>query len=776
MATLDSTTQASWLGAPTDSAKALTVVGALTEPVAVEIRNGAGTLMGSGTMASPWASATGATVVIGEVTGALIEVLEAGTPDGAWYLLFKGANGRTMRCGFGLSTSNAELKWSLGVWQVGDKASIGTATIGTAVQLNGSLTLTAANVDATTATNLSAAAVVAAFTGTVTVDVYDGTNTSRANGTMAAPWATASGDTITVGEVDASGLLVTLGGVPDNNWYVQFRAGSRTVRGTFGVLGSGRDFVWSLASFQTGSRGTLGTVALAASGTQSPQVVILPAISGATQVGQTLTCSTGTWDGFQPIEYQYQWRRNGTNISGATTSTYVAQSADLSASITCAVTATNVAGQGVAVSNAVVIAAAGDPTGLPLLQQSDFAYVGSFKVPHTEATRYDAGRALGMSPTPGRMYFSGNPAAAHQMAEMTIPALVNLNNVSGNKTTKIAALNEATINQSLTTGDNGAFGSELRFEGALAYNGRLILSAAIAYEAQGYTPGPNEVISHLARPLTLTNTSGIQTAIVRGAASGTYSQRRFFSGYMCHVPTEWQALLGGPAITGFVAQSIVSKASDGPSAMVFNPDDINGASVVLGTPLLCYPGGAHPLDGGNPDDPAIYNGYFPRWNWTGTVAGCGIIPGTRTLAFVGKSGHGRFIYGAYTNNPALHGTFNSVGFPYAYDPTDTSNGEHAYPYRHQIWLYDLNDLVRVKNGEIQPHEVEPYAWWPIVLPLEGNYQYDALTNIPFPDPDPDFHIINGATFDPSNNRIYLTGLHPGTTLHPIYHALQATVP
>jgi hypothetical protein len=83
---------------------------------------------------------------------------------------------------------------------------------------------------------------------------------------MAAPWASSSGATITVGEVTGLGLLVTSGGAPTAEWYCQFRSGTRFVRGTFGVQGSGRDFVWSLASFQTGSRGTLGTVAITATG------------------------------------------------------------------------------------------------------------------------------------------------------------------------------------------------------------------------------------------------------------------------------------------------------------------------------------------------------------------------------------------------------------------------------------------------------------------------------------------------------------------------------
>jgi hypothetical protein len=135
---------------------------------------------------------------------------------------------------------------------------------------------------------------VSALSDTVVVEVYNGTDTLMASGTMAAPWATAGGATITVGEVTGVGLLVTTGGAPDANWYCQFRSGSRFVRGTFGVAGSGRDFVWSLASFQTGSRGTLGTITLIASGTAAP-----PA-SATARIFSPIDVSTGALGGVSP--------------------------------------------------------------------------------------------------------------------------------------------------------------------------------------------------------------------------------------------------------------------------------------------------------------------------------------------------------------------------------------------------------------------------------------------------------------------------------------------
>ena len=51
-----------------------------------------------------------------------------------------------------------------------------------------------------------------------------------------------------------------------------------------------------------------------------------------------------------------------------------------------------------------------------------------------------------------------------------------------------------------------------------------------------------------------------------------------------------------------------------------------------------------------------------------------------------------------------------------YDPTTSDKGSHAYPYRYQVWAYDLNDFAAVKAGTKQPWEVVPYGVWPLSLP------------------------------------------------------------
>lgn len=74
-----------------------------------------------------------------------------------------------------------------------------------------------------------------------------------------------------------------------------------------------------------------------------PVSTVQPAITGVIQVSQTLTVSNGTWSN-NPTSYARQWKRNGTNISGATGTTYVPVTADVGAALTCTVTATNAGG------------------------------------------------------------------------------------------------------------------------------------------------------------------------------------------------------------------------------------------------------------------------------------------------------------------------------------------------------------------------------------------------------------------------------------------------
>ncbi len=84
-----------------------------------------------------------------------------------------------------------------------------------------------------------------------------------------------------------------------------------------------------------------------------PQNTVAPALTGSFFVGQTLTCSTGTWTN-SPTGYTYQWQNNGVDIGGATSNSYTLVAADDHDTITCRVTATNVNGSNTASSNGLI--------------------------------------------------------------------------------------------------------------------------------------------------------------------------------------------------------------------------------------------------------------------------------------------------------------------------------------------------------------------------------------------------------------------------------------
>lgn len=83
----------------------------------------------------------------------------------------------------------------------------------------------------------------------------------------------------------------------------------------------------------------------------APVNTVAPVASGDDIVGYTLSTTTGTWTGSPAPTYSYQWRNNGSNIGGATSSTYVVDSANVAGPIDCNVTATNASGSATKDSN-----------------------------------------------------------------------------------------------------------------------------------------------------------------------------------------------------------------------------------------------------------------------------------------------------------------------------------------------------------------------------------------------------------------------------------------
>lgn len=80
----------------------------------------------------------------------------------------------------------------------------------------------------------------------------------------------------------------------------------------------------------------------------TPVNSVLPSIAGIAKEDVELKAYPGVWSG-NPV-FTFQWKKNGTNISGATTDAYTPVTGDVGATITVAVTATNSTGSASATS------------------------------------------------------------------------------------------------------------------------------------------------------------------------------------------------------------------------------------------------------------------------------------------------------------------------------------------------------------------------------------------------------------------------------------------
>ena len=95
--------------------------------------------------------------------------------------------------------------------------------------------------------------------------------------------------------------------------------------------------------------GSGGVVILA----PGPTNTVAPVASGTAEVGETLSCTTGTWEGEGVLSYAYQWLRDSASIGSATANSYTLVEADEGALISCRVTATDDNGSRSRTSNAL---------------------------------------------------------------------------------------------------------------------------------------------------------------------------------------------------------------------------------------------------------------------------------------------------------------------------------------------------------------------------------------------------------------------------------------
>lgn len=336
---------------------------------------------------------------------------------------------------------------------------------------------------------------------------------------------------------------------------------------------------------------------------------------------------------------------------------------------------------------------------LPLVQKSHLEYLGAFRLPRggngtTDGFSFGGG-AIAHDSSNNSLYVATRES---WVGKVRIPTPV--------KNADINALPFATLVQNIRDPLEGGLGvlADGGIRGLLLNGGKLYGTAFSFYDANNTAR-----VSHFSRPADLSQVGATPLkALWQAERSG------YVGGWLARVPVEWQSLLGGSVISGNCCVPIVSRTSFGPSAFAWNPEDFGG-NPVPATPLLYYDETHQTL--------GPWSGSNQTYGGTTVIGGMAIPSGTRSLLYFGLNGTGTYCYGD-----------GGVGGECP-DPLTSDKGQHAYPYNHQVWAYDLNDLAAVKAGTKKPWEVRPYATWKIedfpVISVNGigGVAYDAANQI-----------------------------------------------
>ena len=366
------------------------------------------------------------------------------------------------------------------------------------------------------------------------------------------------------------------------------------------------------------------------------------------------------------------------------------------------------------------ISDAASPQNLPRVRKLDLQYLGAFLLPEGTYgnSRFGYGGAAPVYYKDGSgretMFMEGHAWYKGNVAQILIPEIVNSRNLDD--------LQRATVLQPFSDITDGKLGGrDGDGLGSLwVDNGELIVSSYVYYDGDG------EQERFIGRSgLDLSNPGDF-----RGFFAPVGINPGRLGRYVTPIPAEWQQPLGGPALNGACCLSIISRTNSGPGASVFDLADVGSRDPVPFTEVLGYPVD-HPVR--FRDRVGTCAGKSRVFNCTTNIVGVAFPAGTRSVLFFGRQGIGRNCY-------KCHG----------------SGGYDAPPYISQVWAYDANDLLAVKNGTKQPWEVEPYGLWRL------NFEFNV--------DDVDFA---GGAFDPATNRVFLIEANGE---NPIVHVLRVDRP
>jgi hypothetical protein len=349
------------------------------------------------------------------------------------------------------------------------------------------------------------------------------------------------------------------------------------------------------------------------------------------------------------------------------------------------------------------------PANLELLRISDLVYQGAFRIPEkpngVSSMNYSQG-PIAYDAGSHSIFLVGH---AHQqaVAEYLVPEITAKKNVAELKMAKPAIQVFSTVLDRMQDGNPEDLD---RIGGLARHDNQLLISAYNYYDA----PADN-VTTHLL----LRNARDLAGSAVKGPLS--FKGRAHTAGWMSPIPDEWQQALGGAWLAGSSSgEPIIGRLSVGPSAFAFDPEDMSHSDTVATSTLLDFDL-TRPLH----QDLSSESGENDIWNHLSRAVHGFIPPGTRSYITLGHSGgHNSSV--CYKCIP--EGLSANCDGYCAREPSD---------YYLMYWLWDVQDLIDVRNGVKSPYSVRPYDYGVFETPFAGRR-------------------FGGGSYDPVSNRLYLT--------------------
>ncbi|MCB0338386.1 MAG: hypothetical protein KDD53_02225, partial [Bdellovibrionales bacterium] len=357
------------------------------------------------------------------------------------------------------------------------------------------------------------------------------------------------------------------------------------------------------------------------------------------------------------------------------------------------------------------------PQSLPRISISDFEYQGAFRLPADDFGESNLNYSQGpiaFNPASNSIFIVGH-TYDQAIAEFNIPAIVKSSTLTDLNMCDAPIQNFTSVLDSISGGNPQGID---RIGGIALISGpngdELLVNGYEYYDAAA----DNSHTSFVIRDSSALNSSSIDGFFsFQGGAGHT-------TGWISEIPLAWQDLLGGSHITGDSSGiPIIGRTSVGPSAFSFSPLDVVGKSTQSGTiqtnTLLDF-SLEHPLSSDLSND----SGTNDLWTHLSRAIFGFIVPGTRTYATIGFSG-------GHSSGVCYKCTQNDNNLCGGYCAPD------AEDYSHYYWLWDLNDLLKVKQGTIESYEVTPYEYGEFPTPFTTQE-------------------LGGGAFDADSGKLYLT--------------------